>query len=206
MTTRLWGQLLRLLLLLPVAASADIYVSKVAEGSLLITNLHRVGREYQRIYREPVRPPPRTASASLSVRSWSAEQRPYAKWVASAAAAHGVPVALLHAVIRAESGYNPSALSEKGAAGLMQLMPRTAREMGVANVWDPQANIQGGARYLKQMLALFGNDIPLALAAYNAGPMAVSKRGNVIPPYAQTQRYVPNVMKEYQRLMEHAQE
>jgi soluble lytic murein transglycosylase-like protein len=141
------------------------------------------------------------ALAGTDEKSMTASQRPYAQEVSQAAASNGLPEALLHAVIRIESGYNPSARSVKGAAGLMQLMPDTAREMGVTNVWDPSANIQGGARYLKQLMVMFGNDVSLAVAAYNAGPAAVSKRGNVIPPFAETQRYVPDVLRDYHRLL-----
>ncbi|MOA55506.1 Soluble lytic murein transglycosylase precursor [compost metagenome] len=82
----------------------------------------------------------------------------------------------------------------------MQLMPDTAREMGVQNRLDPEDNVQGGARYLKQMLTLFDNDITLAVAAYNAGPEAVLSRGKVVPPFAETRRYVPAVMRDYRML------
>ena len=110
-----------------------------------------------------------------------------------------LPPALLHAVIKAESGYNPKARSRAGAVGLMQLMPDTAREMGVQDRLDPEDNVQGGARYLKQMLTLFDNDITLAVAAYNAGPDAVLRRG-AVPPFAETRRYVPTVLREYRKL------
>jgi soluble lytic murein transglycosylase-like protein len=103
-------------------------------------------------------------------------------------------------VIQTESSYNSGATSPKGAGGLMQLMPDTARELGVKDVYDPKANIQGGARYLKRLMTLFDNDISLAVAAYNAGPQAVLSRGGVIPPFAETQRYVPNVLRQYRRL------
>ncbi|MNZ61574.1 Soluble lytic murein transglycosylase precursor [compost metagenome] len=120
--------------------------------------------------------------------------------MAAAATANELPAALLHAVIKTESSYNARATSPKGARGLMQLMPATAREMGVTNVYDPKANIQGGARYLKRLMTMFDNDIRLAVAAYNAGPQAVLSRGNVVPPFAETQRYVPSVLNQYRRL------
>ena len=120
--------------------------------------------------------------------------------MAAAAAEHALPEALLHAVIRSESNYNPLAISGRGAIGLMQLMPDTARELGVADPWDPAANIRGGARYLKRLMALFDNDLQLALAAYNAGPGAVLSRGRAIPPYAETRRYVPAVIEHFNRL------
>jgi soluble lytic murein transglycosylase-like protein len=126
--------------------------------------------------------------------------QPYAALVSAAATANQLPAALLHAVIREESRYNADATSAKGAGGLMQLMPDTARELGVTDVYDPKANIQGGARYLKRLMTLFDNDISLAVAAYNAGPQAVLSRGGVIPPFAETQRYVPSVLRQYRRL------
>jgi soluble lytic murein transglycosylase-like protein len=119
--------------------------------------------------------------------------------VAAAARTHGLPEALLHAVIEVESNFNAGAVSAKGALGLMQLMPQTARHLGVADARDPAANIDAGARYLKELLGLFGNDLPLALAAYNAGPAAVQRRG-AIPQFSETQRYVPRVLLRYHSL------
>ena len=109
----------------------------------------------------------------------------------------GLNPALLHAVVKAESGYNPNALSPKGASGIMQLMPGTARRYGVANIWDAQQNLDGGARYLKDLLSLFHNDLRLAIAGYNAGENAVIRAGNRIPPYAETQTYVGRVVQSY---------
>lgn len=101
---------------------------------------------------------------------------------------------LLHSVIQVESNYNPGAVSPKGAQGLMQLIPETARRFGVLNSFDPVENIQGGAKYLKYLLDLYKNDYPRALAAYNAGEKAVAKYGGV-PPYPETQNYVAQVKK-----------
>jgi hypothetical protein len=105
---------------------------------------------------------------------------------------------LLHAIAKVESNYNPRAVSPKGALGVMQLIPSTARLVGVSDLFDPRENIHGGARYLKYLLDKFG-DLTLALAAYNAGPKAVEAYGG-IPPYEETQRYVRSVLSLYQRL------
>lgn len=112
----------------------------------------------------------------------------------------GVESALLHAVITAESNYNSKAISPKGARGLMQLMPVTAKRFGVNNMYDPEQNIQGGALYLAYLLKLFNNDFKLAIAAYNAGENAVIKHGNKIPPYNETVNYVSKVMGLYKKL------
>jgi len=111
------------------------------------------------------------------------------------ASEHSLPPQLIHSVIKVESNYNPYAISSKGAQGLMQLIPDTARRFGVNNVFNPVENIEGGAKYLRYLLDLYGWDYPLALAAYNAGEKAVAKYGG-IPPYAETQNYVVQVRKQ----------
>jgi soluble lytic murein transglycosylase-like protein len=103
---------------------------------------------------------------------------------------------LLYSVIKAESGANSKAVSPKGAQGLMQLMPRTAKNLGVANPLDPESNVDGGSRYLHQMLVRFHFDLIKALAAYNAGPEAVEKYKGV-PPYRETRLYVARIIKDY---------
>ncbi|MDV7211498.1 lytic transglycosylase domain-containing protein [Azotobacter beijerinckii] len=176
-------------------AYGDIYREVAVDGSVTFTNVYRKERKSVLLRREP-----RPAVPVPKPRPVAGAARPYAALVAAAAAEHGLPEALLHAVIRAESNYDPHAISPKGAAGLMQLMPDTARELGVADVWDPAANIRGGARYLKRLLEMFDQDLSLAVAAYNAGPGAVIGSGSAIPPSAETQRYVPKVLEYYRRL------
>ena len=190
LTTALLGALL-----MSAVVHADVFVSRDANGSYVLSNVHRPGRHYERVIREPAE-----AQASIDQQPQMIAAQPYAEMVLAAAAANQLPAALLSAVIQHESNFDPKAKSPKGAGGLMQLMPDTAREMGVTDVYDPQSNIQGGAKYLKRMMTLFGNDIALAVAAYNAGPQAVLSRGGVIPPFAETQRYVPSVLRQYRRL------
>ena len=111
---------------------------------------------------------------------------------------HGVDPLLVHSVIKAESNYNPNAVSNKGAQGLMQLMPATARDLGVKNPMNPKENIEGGVKFLKYLQTQF-NDPALALAAYNAGEGAVRRYGNWIPPYPETQDYVVKVARNYRQ-------
>jgi soluble lytic murein transglycosylase-like protein len=114
---------------------------------------------------------------------------PYAAQITASAKRNGIDPALLAGLIKQESGFNAHAGSAAGAQGLTQLMPGTARGLGVSNPFDPAQSIEGGARYLKQQLDQFGGDVARALAAYNAGPGAVQRYGGV-PPYAETQNYV----------------
>lgn len=118
------------------------------------------------------------------------------KVIQDMATRHGVDVNLIKAIIKAESNNNPKAVSSKGAQGLMQLMPPTARNLGVANSLDPAQNVDGGVRYLKQLMALYSGNLELSMAAYNAGPGAVERHGG-IPPYRETQQYVKKIGNLY---------
>lgn len=120
--------------------------------------------------------------------------------IEKAAANYSVEPNLLRAVIVVESGFNARAVSKKGAVGLMQLMPATARQYGAENAYDPMQNVHAGARYLRSLLDRYGADLKLVLAAYNAGEDAVDRNGGRIPPYKETQAYVPRVLKIYQSL------
>jgi len=118
----------------------------------------------------------------------------YDRIIQKASAQHGVDFSLIKAVIKAESDFDRRAVSDKGARGLMQLMPQTAQRMAVTDPFDPQENIHAGVRYLKYLLASFQNNVPLALAAYNAGENAVRKYGR-IPPYEETRTFVDRVLR-----------
>jgi soluble lytic murein transglycosylase-like protein len=127
------------------------------------------------------------------------KQQELAPIINAAADRYSLDPALLHAVIRAESGYNSEAVSHKGAAGLMQLMPATASRYGVRDRFDPQENIEGGARYLSDLLDMFPSNVKLAVAAYNSGENTVKRFGNQVPPIAETQNYVDRVLGYYYR-------
>jgi len=125
------------------------------------------------------------------------EQTAVPDLVEAAAKRYDVDPLLVHSVIQVESNYNPYAVSPKGAQGLMQLMPATARRFGVRNSFDVKENIEGGVRYLKYLASLFPQDPRLTIAAYNAGEGAVWKYGNNIPPYRETEQYVYRVGMKY---------
>ncbi len=178
-------------------ARADIYRYVDKDGVTVYTDIPRPDRKQVVILKDGRRAP---AEAPLpAIRTDLAQLRSrYAGYVREAALASDVEPALIHAVISAESAYHPAAHSRKGALGLMQLMPETARRYSVDPL-DPAQNILGGARYLRDLLTLFHNDLKLVIAAYNAGEETVMRYGNRIPPYAETTAYVPRVMAYYTR-------
>lgn len=140
-------------------------------------------------------PKPEKTTVSRSHRkSVSKRKKDYENLVAEAAKKHQVDPKLVHAVIQAESSYNPTAVSSAGAVGLMQLMPGTARRFGVNDRRDAYQNIDGGTRYLKHLIKLFDSNLNLAVAAYNAGENAVIRNNNSIPPYTETRNYVKEVL------------
>jgi len=122
---------------------------------------------------------------------------PYHDLILAASQHHGVDADLIHCVIAIESNFNPKAVSPRNARGLMQLLPQTAVDLGVRDVFDPQENIEAGTRYLKEMLARYNNNLTLALAAYNAGPERVEQFGRRVPPYAETVKYVQRISRSY---------
>ena len=128
-----------------------------------------------------------------------AEVRQYAvRCVEHYAQVYEVPVELVESVIDVESNWNPSAVSPKGAVGLMQLMPGTATQLGVPNAFDPQANVEGGTKYLRELLERYNFDLVKALAAYNAGPQRVEQFGGV-PPYYETRAYVARIVRDFNK-------
>lgn len=136
---------------------------------------------------------PTQAVVPLSVVQPLPPLRPFDEVIEPLAARHGVDAGLVHAVIAVESSYRPDARSPKGAMGLMQLMPATARQYGVADAYEPAANLDAGIRHLRSLLDRF--DVPLALAAYNAGEGAIRRHGG-IPPYPETRTYVARVLAQ----------
>jgi soluble lytic murein transglycosylase-like protein len=166
------------------SATAQIYTRVNRDGVIEATNIP-AARGFRLIY-----PGKGTLIHSRGFRG--AYRGEFDHHIQAAAAAHGVSMDLIRAVIQVESAFDRLAVSSKGAKGLMQLMPDTARRMGVFDVFDPRQNVMGGARYLRLLLDLFGGNIPLALAAYNAGENAVRRYGG-IPPYKETRGYVRKV-------------
>lgn len=191
---RILSGCLAILLTTVGGVNADIYQCKTPGGGMLLTNMY-TGGECVRIMKETKRP---TANAAAATPAKSGSMVVSFDDIISRYSNHyGLDDALVRAVIKAESNYNPQARSNKGAQGLMQLIPETARDMQVSDPFDPEDNIRGGSRYLRLMLDEFGGNVELALAAYNAGPNAVKRFGG-IPPYQETQNYVVKV-KNFQR-------
>lgn len=170
-----------------------------AQGTVKLTDIPDDAR-YELLLRE--RPPDASPPRGGSPASARARVTAFDGHVHDAAQQYGVEPALVHAVIAAESSYNPKARSPKGALGLMQVMPDTGRRYGVAvaDLTDPVTNIRTGTRYLSELLRLFSGNLALAVASYNAGEQAVMRHGGQIPPYAETQTYVPRVLKTYAAL------
>ena len=124
------------------------------------------------------------------------DKTPFERFIRAAAEKYGMDADLIHCVVAVESNFNPKAVSPKNARGLMQLLPQTAAQYGVKNIFDPEENINAGTRYLKELLAKY-HDLTLALAAYNAGPERVDRYGRRVPPYLETMKYVQRIAKSY---------
>lgn len=202
MTIRTGIAILAFAIVLPLLvispAGADIYRYVDANGVVHFTNApqytSKPNKRTWNFYRKELRPGKATGTSGLLTHS-------YRDIIRHNARMYGLEEALVKAVIKAESNYNPQSLSNKGAQGLMQLIPETARLMNVDDPFDPAENIRGGSNYLRLMLNQFNGNIDLALAAYNAGPNAVQRHGG-IPPYEETRNYVQRVrryLEQYRR-------
>lgn len=185
------------------AAAGDIFVGTQEQDSVVLSNVP-TDENFSIFVRAPIEalPPAAPATGERGVeprgtRAIMARAATYAPLVEEVARQARLDPVLLHAVIATESAYNPQARSPKGARGLMQLMPATARRYGVVDAYEPRNNILGGARYLADLMTMFDQDVQLALAAYNAGEQAVIRHGRRVPPYRETGAYVPRVLDYY---------
>lgn len=184
----------------PSVVAEAVYVSYTSKGLAVYSN--KPSREGAQLVTHFAEARVRTSSSARMSRSGtrtrsSAADSSVDALIRLAALSHDIEEALLRAVIDVESRFNPVARSSRGAMGLMQLMPGTARRFGVSDAYDPMQNIDGGTRYLKELLRMFAGDMRLALAAYNAGEGAVLRYGRRIPPFAETQAYVAAVLSRY---------
>ncbi len=178
------GMALVAIFLISQQAYADVYMYIDSEGVLHFTN-RPTSSKYKVFLKEtPRKPNPRMDSSDFD------------DIIQVAAERYGVQFSLIKAIIRAESGFNPRAVSHKGAMGLMQIMPENLRSFNLNNPFDPEENIMAGARYMAQLLDRFEGKVPLALAAYNAGPSKVEAYRD-IPPIQETEEYVKRVMEFY---------
>ena len=165
------------------SASADIYRYIDTKGTIHFTNVPTDNR-----FKLYIR------SKSGFFRAIKYDCRQYDQLIREMAYKYKVDFDLVRAVIKAESDFNPFAVSPKGAKGIMQLMPETAQDMAVCNIFNPRENIEGGVKYLRRLLNMFNNDLKLAVAAYNAGENAVIGYNYTIPPFNETQEYVRRVL------------
>jgi soluble lytic murein transglycosylase-like protein len=178
-----------LCVLTPSLAQAQLYSWKDASGRLIISDTPRDSAA--KVY------PVAYIGSSFGVTRPVVNKRAvqFDDLIATHASLHSLSADFVRAVIQAESAFNPMATSIKGAMGLMQLMPGTAAQYNVTNAYDPAQNIRAGVAYLKSLMTRFDNNVSLALAAYNAGPGAVAKYGNAVPPYKETRNYVAKITK-----------
>lgn len=170
------------------SANAQIYSWRDASGMLVLSNIKPGTMEGVAAYEVPDAPGIRTTRYAEASTSESFDDL-----IVENAARAGVREALVRAVIQVESAFNPRAVSNRGAMGLMQLMPGTARQLGVRNAFDPEENVRGGVDYLRQLLDRYNGDERLALAAYNAGPASVDRHGQTVPPFRETRNYVSRI-------------
>ena len=175
---------------LSAPAHAQIYSWRDANGHTVLSNIQPGTTPPRTSYAVPKAEGIRTTRAVAATRA-----SVYDTLISEHSKSHGVRADLVRAVMQVESGFNPYARSPKGAMGLMQLMPATAKQYGVKNAFNPGENIRAGVAYLRELLDRYENKEELALAAYNAGPGAVDKHGQTVPPYRETQSYVAQISK-----------
>jgi len=178
-------------------ARAQIYSWSDPNGNLVLSDRPQAGVSPVQTYAVPKTESVRSTRFATRERS-----RMYDDIISEHARQNGIRTDLVRAVVQVESGFNPSAKSPKGALGLMQLMPATIQRFGVTNPFNPGENIRAGARYLRQLLDRYQNNEQLALAAYNAGPDAVDRHGQSVPPYRETRNYVSQIGQIAQRPLE----
>jgi soluble lytic murein transglycosylase-like protein len=179
-------------------AAADVYKYRDASGHILLTDQPMRGMQLLKHYSLSTGRSNRGSGSALAQMQRRKERlHPI---IQRTAAESLLEPALVHAVVRAESAYRADAVSPKGAVGLMQLMAATAERYGVSDRYDPEQNLRGGTRYLRDLLVMFDDDLELALAAYNAGENAVIRYGHRIPPYDETQDYVRKVVRFFEQM------
>ena len=171
-----------------VCVRADIYMYIDANGVMHFTN---APTESDRDYRVYIR----ERSSNRSSRAYSPDK--YDELISVASKQYGVDFRLVKAIIKAESDFNPKAVSKKGAMGLMQIMPQNFQHLDIEDPFDPRENIMGGTRYFKYLYDRFDGKLALSLAAYNAGPTTVDNYNKTIPPYRETEQYVQRVLTYY---------
>jgi soluble lytic murein transglycosylase-like protein len=192
---RLW---VLLAMVSAMANAGDIFRYVEEDGTVVYTNVpNAAGKKRARKVEGDFRPAPSVTQPARITPSSKEALTSYDQLIEAAAIRYRLPPNLLRAVMHAESAFDPNAISPVGASGLMQLMPQTAREMFVNDIFEPAQNIEGGARYLRVLANEFDGDMVKMVAAYNAGPDAVKKYKGNVPPYAETQAYVRKVVALY---------
>lgn len=199
MRSQLFISPILLMLMLSSAVHADIYKYVDKYGRVILTDKPK-NNNYKRLVKTWKGWEERKSQVDYD--EFAANKKKFSATIEFYASRYSLPISLLHAVITAESAYDPNAISRAGAVGLMQLMPETAKRYGVSNRRNPSDNVNGGTRYLRDLLRMFNNNVVLALAAYNAGEGAVKKHGNKVPPYNETRNYVKKVIAYYKEYRE----